>query len=81
MEKPIKTGRIPLALGKLIGLVGLRPFLIMEKYYKKPISLLKFRGGKITLKLQAVPTLNLPIKSANKDYAIINMNVQLSYFL
>ena len=35
----------------------------MEKYYKKLVSLFKFAGGKRTLKLITVPTLNLPITS------------------
>ena len=47
LEKSIKTERIQLTLGK---------------YYKRPVSLLKFVCGKRTLKQQTVPTLNLPIK-------------------
>ena len=62
LEKSIKTERIQLTLGNLIGLVRFRTFLTMEKYYKRPVSLLKFACGKRTLKQQTVPTLNLPIK-------------------
>ena len=46
VEKPIKTGGLLLASGELIDLVRFRTFLTMEKYYKKPVSLLKFGGGK-----------------------------------
>ena len=43
LEKPVKTGKLLLALGKLIGLMRFRAFLIMKKYYKNSISLLIFR--------------------------------------
>ena len=39
----------------------------MEKYYKKPVSLFKFRDVRTMLKLQTVPTLNLPIKSHRQN--------------
>ena len=63
LEKPIKTGRLSLAMEKLIGLVRFRTFLTMGNYYKNPVSLLKFGGEKRTLKLQAASKLKLPIKS------------------
>lgn len=62
LEKPIKTGRLSLALGQLIGLVRFRTFLTIGKYYKKPVSLLKFEVGK-NFEVQAVSKINLPIKS------------------
>ena len=39
LKKPIKTGRLSLALRELKGLVRLRTFLTMEKHYKRPFYL------------------------------------------
>ena len=41
-QKPVKTGRLLLALRKLIDLMKFLTFLIMKKYYKNPVSLLIF---------------------------------------
>ena len=48
---------------ELAGLLSFLPFLTMEKHNKKTVSLLDFSAGKKTLKLKAVPTINLPRKS------------------
>ena len=61
--KFIKTGRFKVAPRELTGLLSFLPFLTMEEYYKKDVSLLNFRAGKNTLKLKAAPTINLPVKS------------------
>lgn len=52
-----------MALGEFTGLLSFLPFVTMEKYYQKAVSLLNFRTGKKGLKLEVVPTINLPVKS------------------
>ena len=53
--------RLTLALRELISPAGFHTFLTTEKYYKNPVSLIKFGGGERSLKLQPVSTPNLPI--------------------
>ena len=61
--KFVKTERFQMTSRELTGLLSFLPFLTMEKYYKKAVSLLHLRARKKTLNLKTVHTIKLPIKS------------------